>query len=335
MQTRSERNRQKMSQGSGSQAVAPIEISVKQEVDLIPLFRGNTEGSDFSDGTSVSLEQWFKSLESSFITNRTPVPEQRILAYKYVDKRLGDASQLLAHLLDAKYATESWQEIKDRIQLIYPTHNERNYCDGIRRTLFVDCVAERKHLATDVDKLRRNVAELTKLYLEKSGNEPIDGSATEPISHTVERLFTNLISCKLFSNFLNKEVARKVGNKPRLDEVCNELLTVGNSLPTDQKIWSPVQPNVAAMNIKGTNNKHKPTQNRYTPTHPMQQNPPMNHFPQSNPNQFNNNNYQQRNTASWQTPGTSGRPTAGRETRTCFNCKKVGHLKRDCRLRRV
>ena len=169
MQTRSasarERNSQRMVEGSStSQAAASIEISVNQEVDLIPLFCGNTEDSNFDDGASVSLSLWLKSLESSFVTNKTPVEDCRIRAYKYVDKRNGDASKLLAHLLDAKYVTESWKKIKERISLIYPTHNDRNYFDGIRQTLFRDCNAERKHLATDVDKLRRTGTKLIKLY---------------------------------------------------------------------------------------------------------------------------------------------------------------------------
>ena len=76
---------------------------------------------------------------------------------------------------------------------------------------------------TDVDKLGRTVTELTKLYLEKSGSEVIDGTESELIKHTVEKVYTNMVSCKLFSNFLNKEVGRKVGNKDRVDDVCNEL----------------------------------------------------------------------------------------------------------------
>ena len=68
MQSRSasvrERNDQRMVEGSStSQAAVPIEISVKQEVDFIPLFRGNTEDSDFDDGASVTLLQWLKSLK--------------------------------------------------------------------------------------------------------------------------------------------------------------------------------------------------------------------------------------------------------------------------------
>ena len=105
-----------------------------------------------------------KSFESSFIDNKTVPEDRRIIVYKYMEKRNGDACKLLAHLLDTKYQAEKWKEIKDRIALPYPTHNERNYFDGVRQTLFRDFYAERKHLATDVDKLRRKVNELTKLY---------------------------------------------------------------------------------------------------------------------------------------------------------------------------
>ena len=345
MKTRSEslkeRNTQKMVEGAGSstaQAAAPLKISVKQEVDLIPLFRGNTEGSDCDDGTSVSLSQWFKALESGFLTSKTPPEDRRIVAYKYVDKRNGDACKLLAHLLDTKYQNESWKDIKNRISLIYPTHNEKNYFDGVRYTLFRDCNAERKHLATDVDKLRRTVNELTKLYLEKSGPEVINGSEKVEVRQTVERVFTNIISCKLFSNYLNKEVARKVGNQSKIDDVCKELLTIGNTCPSDQKIWSPVQANVAAVNIKPTNNRNKKTNRNFQQNPPLNnfpQNFPVNQVPQTNPNHMNNQPYQPQNTGSWNTPAATGRPAQGRETRTCFNCKKIGHLKRDCRLRRA
>mgnify|MGYP000238784910 CR=1 FL=1 len=67
---------------------------MKLEVDLIPLFCGNTEDSNFDDGASVSLSLWLKSLESSFVASKTLVEDRRMIAYKYVDKRNGDASKL-------------------------------------------------------------------------------------------------------------------------------------------------------------------------------------------------------------------------------------------------
>ena len=42
------------------------------------------------------------------------------------------------------------------------------------------------------------MSEMTKLYLNNSGPSPIKGDKKEPIGDTVEKVLTNLLTCKLF-----------------------------------------------------------------------------------------------------------------------------------------
>ena len=197
------------SQESGSgrgESARAIEIKLNNEEKFIPLFRGNIAKSEY-EYESVSLTHWFTNLENYFNLNETPETDKRLIAYKYVCKKVGDASRLLAHLTDVGLQDETWDEIKKRIKLIYPTAEERDYVEAVRKNIF-QITSERKNIAYDVDTLRRNVSEMTKLYLNNSGPNPIKGDKKEPIGDTVEKVLTNLLTCKLFSSYLYKEVSK-------------------------------------------------------------------------------------------------------------------------------
>ena len=132
---------QESGRGRG-ESVRAIEIKLNNEEKFIPLYRGNIAKSDYS----VSLTHWFTNLENYFNLYEAPEPDKRLIAYKYVDKNIGDASRLLAHLTDVGLQDESWDEIKKRIKLIYPTAEERDYVEAVRKNIF-QITTERKNIA--------------------------------------------------------------------------------------------------------------------------------------------------------------------------------------------
>ena len=297
--------------GSGrGESARAIEIKLNNEEKFIPLFRGNIAKTEY-EYESVSLTHWFTNLENYFNLNETPETDKRLIAYKYVDKKIGDASRLLAHLTDVALQDETWEDIKKRIKLIYPTAEERDYVEAVRKNIF-QITSERKNIAYDVDTLRRNVSEMTKLYLNNSGPNPIKGDKKEPIGDTVEKVLTNLLTCKLFSSYLYKEVSKKQKNQTSLDEMCTALLSEGNSCPSDKNKWAE-EAETHVTSVKYQNNQQR---GKFKARNGQS----MGQQGASNYNKGEKqNNYQQK--------------TSIKETRKCYRCGKVGHLKKDCRVK--
>ena len=131
-------------------------VQLSTAENSVPLFRGGRRYGEIDYSEGVSLDSFIDSLETYFQTANIKDEDRIKSLYKFVDKRRGDASITLAHLLQPEYTNWTWEQVKGRLMLIYPSDESRNYQKGMDRLLF-EIEFEGQLHPLNIDKLRKAV----------------------------------------------------------------------------------------------------------------------------------------------------------------------------------
>ena len=80
-----------------------VTVQLSTAENSVPLFRGGRRYGEIEYSEGVSLDSFIDSLETYFQTANIKDKDRIKNLYKFVDKRRGDASINLAHLLQPEY----------------------------------------------------------------------------------------------------------------------------------------------------------------------------------------------------------------------------------------
>ena len=119
-----------------------------------------------------------------------------------------------------------------RLRLIYPSDERRNYQKGMDRLLF-DIQFEGQLHPLNIDKLRKAVNSIVRLYLEHSdAGNVIDGNSTGlSVKEILTNFVGNILTARIFSSFFYNKVMEKCSNQADLGELTSTLMSVINNCP--------------------------------------------------------------------------------------------------------
>ena len=339
-----------------------VTVQLSTAENSVPLFRGGRRYGEIDYSEGVSLDSFIDSLETYFQTANIKDEDRIKNLYKFVDKRRGDGSITLAHFLQPEYTNWTWEQVKGRLRLIYPSDESRNYQKGMDRLLF-DIQFEGQLHPLNVDKLRKAVNSIVRLYLEHSDSgNVIDGNATGlPVKEILTSFVGNILTARIFSSFCYNKVMEKCSNQADLDELTSTLMSVINNCPPGKEIYkgmgqerkSEAQIQQLSKESKNSERNGQRESNRYQNREARQQfsgtgnrkqgasgsgrwksNNQSNSQNRNRQSFYKKNNEAQGN-ANYAGRGNNQGNSTDKKNIKCFNCGKMGHYARECRTRNV
>ena len=297
------RNDQHQRRGLGGQASDHLEV---------PLFRGRRGNTDtYFPHHNVEVKTWTSALDTYIKNNNVSDQDSKRTMYRFVDKEVGDAKTLLVQFTRDRYKDIPWDEIKRRIERMYPAKPHGGYSKQITE-LFDQLREEPDEKFQEVNNVKLIKEEMQQLFFEKTS---INRSKTVTYEKAFEAIISNLAMAMRFSDYIFDAVKRVTGHEAGIEDTFDALTDLLYDVEEDKEIFAKT---VQIKNERGyVPERYKSTEYRGA-TGSRSARP----WGRGNGRQTfrgHDTKIQKNN------PENDGK---------CFNCGKYGHRQKDCYSRK-